>query len=211
MSDKTATSPATQPEEIKLLPKPKPEPEWESDEGNLRIELQPKKELEWRRQAADLKEKAYLAKDADIEEFIAECQNLVRDDEIGFLLMHAGEQVNAPFAAMLTASAVLVREALDQQVEFDALVQLNDFRYPSSPTKERSELENDVGELAAWITSVLADRPQRMRKQDVDRSTFDALTARLSELVVVCYCKVRGWEPAYAKVDKKKKERDPAD
>lgn len=210
MSDEPTASPALQPEEIKQPPAPKPEPEWQYDEDKLRVELQPKKELEWRRLAADLTEKAYLAKDTDLDEFVNECRQLTENESIGLRLLFVAEQINAPFGAMLTASAVLVREALDQEVPFNLLSELDEFYYPSSPTKTNSEWESDVGELAAWVSSVMAQRPQRIRTQDVDHSTFTALKGRLSELAIVCYCKVRGWSPVYKKIEKRKKI-DPAD
>ncbi|MDE1925136.1 MAG: hypothetical protein KGH79_03070 [Patescibacteria group bacterium] len=202
---------SSQPPEEPLPSTPRPEPEWQSDEGDLRIELQPKKEEEWQKLARDLKEKGYLAKDVNIEEFLEECRQFVsvekksdaedvQEEEFGLSILHAAKTVGAPFSTMLLASAVLVREAEDLNLMHEELAPLNERAYVSCPTKnEKSSLTNDVGELVAWVASILDKRPQRMRKEDVDKFLIDNLTPRLSELAVLCYCKKKGWLPVYEK------------
>ncbi|MBX4192052.1 hypothetical protein KW798_01025 [Candidatus Parcubacteria bacterium] len=172
-----------------------PEPKWCYDEDELKIERH--KEQEWRKLAEDLKAKEYLSKDADINEFVDECREYASDVTLGLQILFAAQQINVPFSCMLLASAVLVREAEDLDLTIEDLSELKSNSYVNSPTKEPTSLNSDVGELVAWIASVVDNRPQRMPKHDVDKNMVIDLTPRLNETTVLCFCKKYGCVPKY--------------
>jgi hypothetical protein len=160
-----------------------------------------KRETEWRRLAADLKERSFLDSNADLSEILAECSRAFADENIAYELVRGKEHIGTPVSALLLSGVVLAREAADYGIPKQRLPALSESHYPRTDDMPK-ELIHDIHEHADWIADVM-ENPMRAKRQSktgkrVDEITLNAIQAVLNELSVRFYCLSQGWNPQIA-------------
>jgi hypothetical protein len=194
------------PSQIMIIPirsanAPEPPDEEVTQEEQI-ISHERNRETEWRRLAADLKERNFLDVNADISELLAECRRAFADENIAYELVRGMEHIGTPISALLLSGVVLAREAADHGITEQRLPALSEPLYPRTDDMPK-ELIQDIHEHADWIADVM-ENPTRAKRQSktgkrVDEITLNAIQAVLNELSVRFYCLSQGWTPRIAR------------